>query len=136
MKNTVKRYPYMTTANRISSDIENLKELRTELGNAPETAKNVATRIKEKRRERAAAIEQENENAGMHYFSDNNPDVWYLEKFENVTAAEVQEWAEEEVRITAIPSQYDCTGQAFTTGLKAYQAGENVFLYHSIGMDI
>ena len=39
-------------------------------------------------------------------------------------------------RLHAYPSQYDCTGQHFTTGAKFVERHGRVYCYHSISVDV
>lgn len=36
----------------------------------------------------------------------------------------------------AYPSQFDCTGQKFTTGAKFFIRRDRVYCYHSVGVDV
>ena len=56
------------------------------------------------------------------------------EKLENVQEAE--EYFEECETISAAPSMFDCTGQAFTSWFKVFRRRGRFFAYHSIGFDV
>lgn len=131
-------YPYMSHANKLSFDIIRAAEMSTDF---PKKYSHKMHEFRQKtigkyRRERWEEIQRENENTGFHCWNDDDPSGWSLTKYENANAADIQDWAERNVRLTATPSQYDCTGQVFTTGLKAFQVGKNVLLFHSVAMDI
>lgn len=62
-----------------------------------------------------------------------------------VELIEFPEWAdisdaklmfEEFHELHAYPSQYDCTGQKFTTGAKFFIRHDRVYCYHSVGVDV
>ena len=38
--------------------------------------------------------------------------------------------------LTALPSMYDCTGQAFTSGYKVFERSNNFYAYHSVSFDV
>ena len=56
------------------------------------------------------------------------PDDWEYE--------DVKDYFEEWEVQHCIPSQYDCTGQIFTTGYKIFKRHGHWMCYHSYGMDI
>lgn len=49
---------------------------------------------------------------------------------------DAEEYFEERETICAIPSIFDCTGQAFTSWFKAFRRRNRFFAYHSIGFDV
>lgn len=53
---------------------------------------------------------------------------------------ETQEDAEEYFKqrhvMRSIPSMYDCTGQAFTSGYKIFKRRDRFFAYHSVCFDV
>ena len=48
---------------------------------------------------------------------------------------DAEKWFEEHCVLRAIPSAFDCTGQAFTNWFKVVQRRGHWFVYHSIGYD-
>lgn len=56
------------------------------------------------------------------------------ETLENLQDAE--EYFEECETISAAPSMFDCTGQAFTSWFKVFRRRGRFFAYHSIGFDV
>lgn len=56
------------------------------------------------------------------------PDDWKYE--------DVKDWFEEWEVCHCIPSQYDCTGQIFTTRYKIFKRHGHWMTYHSYGMDV
>lgn len=49
---------------------------------------------------------------------------------------EAAEYFEEVHVIHAMPSIYDCTGQAFTSGYKIFKRRDRFFAYHSVCFDV
>ena len=49
---------------------------------------------------------------------------------------DAEEYFEERETICAIPSVFDCTGQAFTSWFKVFRRRNRFFAYHSIGFDV
>ena len=47
-----------------------------------------------------------------------------------------EEFFNNRYRETAMPSQYDCTGQAFTLWVKFFQRRGRWMAYHSVGFDV
>ena len=56
------------------------------------------------------------------------------ETLENLRDAE--EYFEERETICAVPSIFDCTGQAFTSWFKVFKRRDRFMAYHSIGFDV
>lgn len=56
------------------------------------------------------------------------------ETLENLRDAE--EYFEERETICAVPSMFDCTGQAFTSWFKVFKRRGRFMAYHSIGFDV
>lgn len=52
------------------------------------------------------------------------------------TNEDIEEWFDLCQRRTAMPSQYDCTGQLFTISHKVATLHGQRYLYHYIGMDV
>ena len=52
------------------------------------------------------------------------------------TDEDIEEWFDLCQRRTAMPSQYDCTGQLFTISYKVITLHGQRYLYHYIGMDV
>lgn len=52
------------------------------------------------------------------------------------TKEEAEEYFEERHVINAIPSIYDCTGRAFTSGYKIFKRRNKYYAYHSVGFDV
>ena len=47
-----------------------------------------------------------------------------------------KEYFEEELRLVCYPSQYDCTGQAFTCWYKLFERNGRWMAYHCVGYDV
>ena len=58
------------------------------------------------------------------------------DELDSYTEDEVQEWFMWNRYMTAVPSQYDCTGQRFTNWFKLTRRRGHWFVYHSIGRDV
>ena len=56
------------------------------------------------------------------------------EGIESMKAAE--DWFDDNERIVAVPSQYDCTGQLFTAWHRIFKIGNKFRCYHCIAMDV
>ena len=55
---------------------------------------------------------------------------------ENVTMDTASYFFDENYRLHCYPSQYDCTGQRFTTGIKFVERNGRVYGYHSVALDV
>ena len=49
---------------------------------------------------------------------------------------EAEDYFEENMRMECAPSQYDCTGQAFTNWHKVVKRNGNYWVYHSVSLDV
>ena len=49
---------------------------------------------------------------------------------------DVDAWFENNERLTAMPSMYDCTGQLFTVWYKVVKRHGRYMVYHSVGADV
>lgn len=58
------------------------------------------------------------------------------DELDSYTEDEVQKWFMWNRYMTAMPSQYDCTGQKFTNWFKLTRRRGHWFAYHSIGIDV
>ena len=70
-------------------------------------------------------------DAGMDGYMElvSIPDVF-------ITFEEAEKFFEEFIEISAIPSMYDCTGQAFTNWYKIFKRRGQFWAYHSVGFDV
>lgn len=48
---------------------------------------------------------------------------------------DAEEYFEECMRLTYVPSMYDCTGQHFTVGHKIFKRRGQFYVYHNIAVD-
>lgn len=49
---------------------------------------------------------------------------------------DIDAWFDENERRVCVPSQYDCTGQAFTSWYKVCKRGDGYKVYHKINFDV
>lgn len=49
---------------------------------------------------------------------------------------DAEEYFEERETISAVPSIFDCTGQAFTSWFKVFERRGRFMAYHSVGFDV
>lgn len=56
--------------------------------------------------------------------------------FDTWEEQDVGEWFERSCALRAIPSQFDCTGQAFTNWFKLVRRRGHWFAYHSVSFDV
>lgn len=49
---------------------------------------------------------------------------------------DVDAWFDDNERLTAMPSMYDCTGQLFTVWYKVVKRHGRYMVYHSVGADV
>ena len=64
---------------------------------------------------------------------------WYIELIEFIgckTIEEAQNIFDNMYRLYYYPSQYDCTGQPFTSGVKFFIRRDVIMCYHSVQYDV
>lgn len=96
--------------------------------------------VKEKIAEQKQEIRKfHKKNSDRRVVKDDGIDGYVLlielpETLENLRDAE--EYFEERETICAVPSIFDCTGQAFTSWFKVFKRRDRFMAYHSIGFDV
>ena len=70
-------------------------------------------------------------------YEDNYGYYTLLEPFPDFIDNEedAEEYFDSQMRLTYVPSQYDCTGQHFTTGHKIFRRRGKLYVYHHIAVD-
>ena len=63
-------------------------------------------------------------------------ELYRLDVSDDAEYEDVKEYFEEWEVCHCYPSQYDCTGQIFTTGYKIFKRHGHWMVYHSYGMDV
>ncbi|MCR5144794.1 MAG: hypothetical protein K6B67_05740 [Lachnospiraceae bacterium] len=67
----------------------------------------------------------------------DDPDYYIvLIQFPGMTIDDAKKDFEDNYRLIAYPSQHDCTGQAFTTGVKFFMRNNMPCCYHRIAVDV
>lgn len=102
----------------------------------PKNMKLVKEKIAEQKREIRKFYKRGNDR---RLVKDNGIDGYVLlielpETLENKRDAE--EYFEKNEEICAVPSMYDCTGQAFTSWFKVFKRRDRFMAYHSICFDV
>jgi hypothetical protein len=59
----------------------------------------------------------------------------YIELFEMPDVSDAEGWFNDVERLEYVPSQYDCTGQAFTIWHKIFRRNGKLMCYHRVGYD-
>lgn len=113
------------------------KELLSECGKLePEKMKSVNEKIAEQKRE---IRKFHKESSDRRLVKDDGIDGYVLlielpETLGNMQDAE--EYFEERETISAMPSMFDCTGQAFTSWFKVFKRRDRFMAYHSVCFDV
>ena len=113
------------------------KELLSECGELdPEKMKSVKEKIADQKRE---IRKFHKKSTDRRIVKDDGIDGYTLlielpETLGNMQDAE--EYFEESETISAVPSIFDCTGQAFTSGFKVFKRRDKFMAYHSICFDV
>jgi len=113
------------------------KELLSEHGKMePEKMKSVKEKIAEQKCE---IRKFHKKSSDRRIVKDDGIDGYVLlielpETLENLRDAE--EYFEERETICAVPSMFDCTGQAFTSWFKVFKRRDRFMAYHSICFDV
>ena len=100
----------------------------------------LSDRKKDDIREIKVALREYNRNRPARKIGWGEYDYWTelysLPVSDDWTLEEVTEWFEEWEVCHCYPSQYDCTGQIFTTSYKIFKRRGKWMCYHSYGMDV
>lgn len=113
-----------------------IKELKAEKGSVgtgiSEYEKKTKQNIREYHKKKAKSSEE------TRFIAGDYDSYVLLEKLPDFvkTKEQAEEIFDEDYRLIAYPSQFDCTGQKFTTGHKIVKRGDKFYCYHSISLDV